>query len=541
MNTMPKARKFRIRPDAPFMTPGVVLSDGAVPSVGATQMSAPANSDVPTPTAPAGFADVPQPPQTAIQAAVAATSDMPTGRQLRMARRIAQKHGIKVSSDKDAVEALRAKGIDPFERSNMLQLVPGQGDASPGPAQHLPAVQRQAPTPAMPSPIVLDGDQRASEIVNIQRDIAKRRRRRLALLSIRLSFFVGLPTIIAGIYYYTIATPMYATKSEFIIQQADAAAGGAGLGGLFSGTGIATQQDSISVQGYLLSRDAFMRLDQDQGFSAHFAQDGIDALQRLDPDGSREDAYKLYQRMVEIGYDPTEGVIKMEVVAANPEVSASFSRALIGYAEEQVDQLTARLRTDQMAGAMESFQDAEERMLAAQSRVVNLQEQLGVVSADAELSSRYSQISAIETELRAERLRLDQLQANPRPQATRVEVSERNIARLNAELDDLRAGLTDGATSDVSLARVSAELGVAQMDLTTRQLLLQQAAQQQEMARIEANRQVRYLSTPVPPLAPDEPTYPRAFENTILAFLIFSGIYLMISLTAAILREQVSG
>ena len=41
-------------------------------------------------------------------------------------------------------------------------------------------------------------------------------------------------------------------------------------------------------------------------------------------------------------------------------------------------------------------------------------------------------------------------------------------------------------------------------------------------------------------MAPDEATYPKAFQNTIVAFLIFSGIYLMLSLTASILREQVS-
>ena len=61
-----------------------------------------------------------------------------------------------------------------------------------------------------------------------------------------------------------------------------------------------------------------------------------------------------------------------------------------------------------------------------------------------------------------------------------------------------------------------------------------------ETARIEANRQVRYLSQSVNPVIPDQPSYPRAFENTILAFLIFSGIYLLVSITAAILREQVS-
>ncbi len=70
--------------------------------------------------------------------------------------------------------------------------------------------------------------------------------------------------------------------------------------------------------------------------------------------------------------------------------------------------------------------------------------------------------------------------------------------------------------------------------------MLAQALQQMETARIEANRQTRYLETGVRPVAPDEATYPRAFENTLLALLVFSGIYLMLSLTAAILREQVS-
>ena len=51
---------------------------------------------------------------------------------------------------------------------------------------------------------------------------------------------------------------------------------------------------------------------------------------------------------------------------------------------------------------------------------------------------------------------------------------------------------------------------------------------------------MRYLSQSVRPVIPDEAAYPRAFENTLLAFLIFSAIYLMISITASVLREQVS-
>jgi capsular polysaccharide transport system permease protein len=90
------------------------------------------------------------------------------------------------------------------------------------------------------------------------------------------------------------------------------------------------------------------------------------------------------------------------------------------------------------------------------------------------------------------------------------------------------------------LAQLSVRIQMAQADLATRDMLLQSALQQMEQTRMEANRQVRYLTTSVEPVAPQEPSYPRSFENTILAFLIFAGIYLMVSLTVSILREQVT-
>jgi capsular polysaccharide transport system permease protein len=70
--------------------------------------------------------------------------------------------------------------------------------------------------------------------------------------------------------------------------------------------------------------------------------------------------------------------------------------------------------------------------------------------------------------------------------------------------------------------------------------VLQSALEATRQSEIEANTQVRYLTVSVRPLPSQDASYPRSFENTILAFLIFSGIYLMISLTASVLREQVS-
>ncbi len=473
-----------------------------------------------------------------------------TGRQLRMARRLAQKNGLPATSDFDAVRLLRRAGIDPFQRESMLQLIPSAESGPNNPAgaamargddTKLPQVQ-EPKRPQLPTTKVMDAAERARTVQDIQRDIARRRRRKMIMLFTRLAFFVMLPTLIAGYYFYAIATPMYATKSEFVIQKADAG-GSPGLASLFAGSGLATSQDSITVQSYLTSRDAMLRLDKDLGFKKHFSDPSIDPIQRLPENATNEEAYKLYKRVVKIGYDPTEGIIKMEVIAASPALSGAFSEALIHYAEERVDNLTARLREDQMAGAIASYQDAENKRADAQAEVLQLQKQMGVFDATSDAAAVMSQVNGFSVQLQKKNLQLQQLLDNPQPNQARVDGVKGDIARLETIIADLRARLTDnsGAAGGESLAQISGELTVAQSNLQTRTILMQQALQQVEAARIEANKQTRYLSLGVHPVAPDEPTYPRAFENTILAFLVLAGAYLLLSLTASILREQVGG
>jgi len=250
--------------------------------------------------------------------------------------------------------------------------------------------------------------------------------------------------------------------------------------------------------------------------------------------------FDLYKKSVKIGYDPTEGMIDMEVIAPDPQQSHDFSLALIAYAEEQVDRMTSRLRDDQMEGAIAIYQDAEAKVLAAQRRVQELQQTLGVLDPVAEGTVVMNQVSALETQLATKRLELGQLLSNPQPLQSRVAALRGDITRLEEMIAETRQQLTQGGEDRNSLALISGELRIAESDLLTRQELLATAAAQMEAARIEANKQVRYLSLSVAPVAPDEATYPKAFQNTLVAFLIFSGIYLMLSLTASILREQVS-
>ena len=461
-----------------------------------------------------------------------------TGRQLRLARRVAQKHGLPATSDFDAVRLLREQGIDPFKRGDTLQLLSdGQNQGHPTPPS-LPQTTTRAATPNLPSTNVHNAGDRISEVAKIQRDIVRRRRRKLALLAARLATFVFLPTIIAAYYFFSIATPMYATNSEFVIQQAEGQTSG-GFGS-FLPSQFNTNQDSIAVQSYMQSREAMLRLNKDEGFKAHFQQDWIDVIQRLEPDASNEDAFKLFKKYVKIGYDPSEGVMKMEVIAADPVLAQRFAEALIGYAEERVDNLTKRKREDQLREARENLAEAEQNRRDAQVAMVTLQQESQVVDPEAVLSSLRAQINQREIELQEKQLQLRALLDNPNPNQSRIAGVEADIGRLRDVIEILNERMHEASVGEESLSSLSARIRLAEANLATRDMMLQSALQNMEGAMLEASRQTRYLSRSVDPIVPDAAAYPRAVENTLLTFLIFSGIYLMISLTASILREQLS-
>ncbi|MDF1716699.1 MAG: capsule biosynthesis protein [Antarcticimicrobium sp.] len=568
MTTKPKARKFRIRrsaapggaterparedtaaaetPATERLRPRVVASGGETQPPAEPPRRAPAADPAPAPEQAARSGEVSSARETSAEAEIdAIRREALTGRQLRMARRVAQKHNLPATSDFDAVRLLRQHGIDPFQRANMLELVvpnvaseKATGTAPKDRVQLPQTVPSEKQT--LPSTEISPAQEREQEIMEIQRDIARRRRKKLALLLTRLMFFVLLPTAMVGYYFYAVATPMYATKSEFLILKADNAGGGTGLGSLLSGTQFATSQDSIAVQSYLQSKDAMLRLDRDEGFKTHFAQPWIDPIQRLDPTPSNEQAYKLYSKFVQIGFDPTEGVIRMDVIAADPEVSANFARSLISYAEDRVNRLSEQKRTDQMRDALVGFENAQVERRKAQEALVSLQQKGAILDPEGVIAALRSQINNIEVQLQEKQLTLAALLDNPRPNAAKVDGARGDVRRLEALLARLNERMVDASKGENSLAQLSVRIQMAQADLATRDMMLQSALQQVEQTRMEANRQVRYLTTSVQPVASEEASYPRKFENTILAFLIFSGIYLMISLTASILREQVT-
>ena len=463
-----------------------------------------------------------------------------SGQQMRMARRLAQKHGLKAVSDLDAVRVLRENGIDPFANLNnpLGAAIAAQDNERLGSSNNpkLPAVQKQKTD--LDKPKTLSEGERAVEVMQIQRDLLRRRRLRILQLCTRLFFFILVPTILAGYYFSSVATPLYSAKSEFSIQSAGGNSiepNASLLGGFMDGA-----KEGISVQSHLLSMESMLRLDADHGFISIFQDESIDPIQRLEPNASNEAAHKLYEKHVKIGFDPTEGVLRMEVIAPSPQNALDFSNSLLVYAEERLDAITRPVREDQLRASRELYEDAEAKLAEARAKVLDLQTQRGVISGDLEVQVLMGQITNLETSLLERRLSLAEIEANTRPNPAKKTALENQIAELEKVIAESRSRLTNASDQDSSIAVISGELTQAQSEVELRQQLLTQSILGLESATIEAAKQSKFLGLSVRPVLPQSPSYPRAFEMTMISFFVFLGIYLMIALTGSILREQMS-
>ena len=162
-----------------------------------------------------------------------------------------------------------------------------------------------------------------------------------------------------------------------------------------------------------------------------------------------------------------------------------------------------------------------------------------ILDPEGKITSLRSQINNIEVQLQEKELQLAALLDNNRPNRAKVEGAQGDVRRFRALLDRFNDQMTNASQGENSLAELAAQIQLAQADVVTRDMLLASALEHLEQTRREAASQARYLTKSSEPVLSQDLSYPRKFENTILAFLVFAGIYLMISLTASILREQV--
>lgn len=341
---------------------------------------------------------------------------------------------------------------------------------------------------------------------------------------------VVLPTALAALYFGLFASDVYTSESSFVVRSPDRAPA-SGLGMLLKGAGFSrAQDDSYTVQDYILSRDALRTLVEAIGIDKGFAHPDVDRFSRfagIDPDNSFEALHRYYRNKVAVRTDTASSISTLSVKAFSATDALKANQLLLERSEALVNRLNERGRADLIKFAQLEVEHAQERAKAAALAVSTYRNRQGVVDPERQATAQLQQVAKLQDELIATTMQLAQLQEmTPRnPQVSSLQNRIRGLRKAIAA----ETGKVTGDTK--SLSNKAAEFQRLSLDAEFSNRQLASALASLENARNEAQRQQVYLERIAQPNLPDVAQDPRRLRNvlaTLVLGLVAWGILTMV-------------
>jgi capsular polysaccharide transport system permease protein len=351
---------------------------------------------------------------------------------------------------------------------------------------------------------------------------------------------VGLPTLLAGVYFFGIASDLYLSEVKFVVR-GPSKPQMSGLSSMFSSSGAsAASEDTYAVHEYLMSRDAVRRLEREDDLRALFSRPEGDLISRFPGymfwRKDFEALYKAYGRFVTIEIDSTSGVSTMQVKAYRPEDAQRVADSLLRFSEQLVNLLNERSRHDALAVFQTQVETTEHQIATIQDQLTAYRVKEKMLDPKSAATGPIELLAQMNGQLANAKSQLAEVLKNS-PNSPQIPLVRTRIGSLEKLITEERAKIT-GDSNSVATALGEYERLNVQHLLAEKQLA--SAFTSLEAARLEAHRQQLYLETIAKPNLADYPLYPRrivSFATVVVTCLLAYGIAWLL---VASVREHAS-
>ena len=338
---------------------------------------------------------------------------------------------------------------------------------------------------------------------------------------------VGLPTLIAGVYFFGIASDLYLSEVKFVVRgptKSPVSAIGAMLGGA---SGSAASEDTFVVHDYLMSRDAVRRLEQEDDLRNLLSRPEGDLITRFPGiwfwRKDFEALYYAYARFVSVEIDNGSGVSTLQVKAYRPEDAQRVARGLLTFSEQLVNTLNERARRDALAVFQREVDTTEQQIAQIQAQLTAYRVKQKMLDPKSASAGPIELLAQMNAQLANSKGQLAEIIKNS-PNSPHIPLVRTRIASLEKLIADERAKVTG---DDNSVATALSEYERLDVQRMLGEKTLASAFTSLEAARLEAQRQQLYLETIAQPNLADYPLFPRRFSSfgtVVVSCLLVYGI-----------------
>jgi len=349
---------------------------------------------------------------------------------------------------------------------------------------------------------------------------------------------VALPTLLAIIYYGLIASDVYISESSFIVRSPQQST--SLLGEVFKGAGFArAQDDSYTVQNFILSRDALKGLEEELPMKKIFSDSSIDTINRFSGfnwDESFEHFFKYYnKKIVDVQLDSGSSITSLSVRAFTSEDAYRINQRLLELSEKLVNQLNERGQKDMISFSMREVEEAGDKAKEAALKLEQYRNENGVLDPEKESVIPQQEIAKLEEELVSIQTQIAQLEtlAANSPQLPTL---RQRAGLLDKEITKETSRIAGSGTN--SLASKANEYRRLALEKDFADKMLASAMSGLEQTRNEAQRKQLYLERIVQPSKPDAPGEPKRLKSIFVVLIISLVIWGILSLLVVGIKEH---
>jgi capsular polysaccharide transport system permease protein len=318
---------------------------------------------------------------------------------------------------------------------------------------------------------------------------------------------IGLPTIIAVIYFLGLAASRYESVSTFVVRSPSAASVSE-IASLVQGTGIITSPDDAYIVGeYMRSRDAMQDLIDNNGLLAVFHRSGWDPAWATPGTfwrSNKERLYRHYQDFISVEFDKTTSISTLHVQAFTPNDAQNIAAALLQKSEALLNRLNERAQSDAVASALKQVDASKDWALAAQQKVTEFRNREAVIDPTLQSTIVLETVSGLALEMAESNAQLAELLKSS-PDSPQIGSLRRRVAALENQIAKERAQFGGSAAS---LAPRIAEYERLSLEREFAERAFVSALNTLESAKIDAQRRRTYLEQISRPSLPDYARYP---------------------------------
>lgn len=351
---------------------------------------------------------------------------------------------------------------------------------------------------------------------------------------------VGLPTMLASVYYLLIAAPIYVSEAQFVASVKNAPQSSAGLGSVLASVGVSAGEEQVSaykVQTYMMSRSAITDLTQSANLMTIVGRREGDILYRFPrpfEQPNTENLFLAFKRFVTVEYNLQTGLSTLKVRAFRPADAQNTAEALLDKSESWVSKLNDRALVDAIAQSQRQVDEAEIRLANAQAALTVYRNKQRLIDPERSAVANLELVGHLETQLASLRAQRSALAASA-AQSPQLPMLDQQIKAFKDQIEDERSR-NAGETN--SLAPKLAVYDKLALDQQMAAKALESAFIAREGALLDARRQQVYLERVVNPSLPDKAVEPQRFKMISLVLLSSLIAYSIIALVIAGLREH---